>query len=713
MGRQVREEHLPDGHPCKRCGQSAYSHRVSHQSKGDPCEVCGLPEFCHRPREYRGGRGPDIFAGIDGEGQGRNPHRYNFLACRTEDGSRSWWVENQEGLNTERCLDFIVNLPEHVNVFAYAFNYDLTKILQDCDDRTLWYLFRPEQRIRGGSRVRGPRPVYWRGFYLNLQASKFSVKKNGRTRIIWDVFKFFQSKFVGALEDWKVGSPELWERMQKMKDKRSEFDKVPFGKVKEYCLEECQCMGQLARKLVNAHEAAGLHLKTFYGAGSSASAMLTKMGVKEKITPPPKELERPIAQAFFGGRFENSIVGAVPGTVYNYDISSAYPYQLCFLPCLLHGKWYHTKKRADLETARTALVHYRISTSASRWCPFPFRDKKGSICYPAQSGGGWVWLDEYLAGERIFKATEFREAYVYHTDCDCQPFEQIPKYYLERLRIGKEGPGIVLKLGMNSCYGKLAQSIGQGQFNCWIWAGLITSGCRAQILDMLAIHEYPANLLMVATDGIYTREKLTPPAPRDTGTDVEVIDQSNGKKVRKPLGGWEETIHEQGVFVARPGIYFPLNPSQKQIKKIRGRGIGKSVVLEQWRTIIECWDKHRDTQKVHLTELSRFSGAKSSIHRRIVGKEEVFKRADGTGSIEGHSMPSYGEWLLRPVDMTFNPMPKRESINPDNTLKLRRLNYFDESVPYKKSMNSEDAKILRLLTQELLEQPDCDHTEYQ
>ena len=661
---------------------------------------------------------------MDGEGQGRNPHRYIFLACVTEDGKRAWWIENQFGLRTEQCLDFLVNLPDHIDTFAYGFNYDLTKILQDCDDRTLYYLFRPELRLRGGARVRGPRPVYWKGFYLNLQASKFSIRRGKRTRIIWDVVKFFQSKFVNALEDWKVGNPELWERMQAMKDKRAIFDKVPFHKVKDYCREECMCMGQLARKLVNAHEAAGLHLKSFYGAGSSAAAMLTKMGVKDKIVPPPKELERPIAQAFFGGRFENSIVGEVTGTVYNYDISSAYPYQLCFLPCLLHGKWYRTNRRKDLETARTALVHYRISTSASRWAPFPFRSKDGSICYPAQSGGGWVWLDEYLAGERLYKATEFVEAYCYETDCDCQPFADIPKYYLERLRIGKEGPGIVLKLGMNSCYGKLAQSIGRGQFNCWVWAGLITSGTRAQILDMLALHEYPANLLMVATDGIYTREKIVTPVPRDTGTDVAVVDQSSGKTVRKPLGGWEETIHDQGVFVARPGIYFPLNirswdeeKRKKELKKIRGRGIGKSVVLEQWETIIDCWRKHRDTQPVHLKKLSRFCGAKSSIGRRMVDGKEVFRRADGQSQQllfnEEHQAPHYGEWIERPVDMTFNPMPKRERINPDNTLSLRRLSYSKESTPYKKSMLSEDTKLLRLLSQELIEQPDVDHTEYQ
>jgi hypothetical protein len=46
-------------------------------------------------------------------------------------------------------------------------------------------------------------------------------------------------------------------------------------------------MAELARKLTEAHQAAGLKLKSYYGAGSSAAAMLSKMGILQKIVKPP------------------------------------------------------------------------------------------------------------------------------------------------------------------------------------------------------------------------------------------------------------------------------------------------------------------------------------------------------------------------------------------------------------------------------------------
>lgn len=716
----VFSEHMPQGHPCGRCGRSAYAHRVYHRPKGDPCKVCRLPPSCHRVRTYTE-RPPasDVYIGLDGEGHGKKHHKYVMLGAATETGDRSWYVQDPNGLSTKRCLDFLINLPTNHHAYSYAFNYDITKIIQDLDDRSIWYLMRPEKRQRPGSNMVGPRPVYWEGYYLNLQGSKFTVKRNGRTRIVWDIFRFFQGKFVAAIKDWKVGNAELWERMSEMKDQRGDFDRLwvtPDGprKIREYMTEECVCMAQLARRLVTAHEAVGLTLKAFYGAGSSATAMLKKMGIKEKILEPPKEVQIPISMAFFGGRFENSVVGSMRGVIHNKDISSAYPYQLCFLPCLLHGKWTHTKRRNDIEGSTTALVRYAFNSSAKHWAPFPFRDKGGTICFPAVSGGGWIWRDEYVAGERIFPAsTKFLEAYLYHTDCDCRPFEKIAEYYLERLRIGKEGPGIVLKLGMNSCYGKLAQSVGRGLFNSWIWAGLITSGTRAQILDLLALHKDPANLLMIATDGIYTREEFDAPKPRNTGTDIVVTDGSTGKQVRKPLGGWESDRHDSGVFVARPGIYFPLNPTTDQIKKVRARGIGKKSVLENWRKIVAGWNKNRDTKPLRLDSLSRFCGAKSSIHRRVVDGKEIYHRADGRDSTPEHEMPSYGNWIKRPVDMTFNPMPKRECINSDGTLRLRRLPKDLVSIPYKKANLSEEAIQLKAMLLELMEQPDADHAEYE
>jgi hypothetical protein len=739
------------------------------------------------------------FIGIDGEGQtaGRTAnhmgdHRYVFLAAGTESGEH-WHIENDQGLDTESCLDFLLHVvpSEDTLLFAYSFGYDLTKILADMPDEKLYSLFRPDERqqkvTRYGKEHTEPAPILWRGYTLNLQGSRFSVSRrdvrHGREIVLWDIFKFYQSKFVSALRDWVVGNEPnnpakyvkhipgrwacdvcgelkditfslsgivkeglstacvtcsvkilpLWERMQLMKEFRGAFDRLPKEQVAKYCFEECTCMAQLARKLVRAHEDAGLVLKNFYGAGSSASAMLSAMNIKDQIRPAPPDMHQALARSFFGGRFENSVIGAIEGTVYNYDISSAYPYQITFLPCLMHGVWEHTRLRADIMNGRTAFVHYALGSAPTdpryeNWGPFPFRTGDGSICFPIESGGGWVGREEFLAGERLFPHVYFVEAWVYKCDCDCQPFKRIPEFYKQRIRLGKEGPGIVMKLGYNACYGKLAQSVGGATFSSWIWASLITSGTRAQILDFLGLHGDWSNLLMIATDGVYTRERIEAPLPRDTNT-WEAIGP-DGKIAKKPLGGWEEKKIDKGVFCARPGIYFPMNPTEKELKDVRGRGVGKGVVLENWRKIVDHWETyHLDPQPGYpfgmpciVSNVVRFCGAKSSVSRSVrdVTADGAitwsYGRANGTGACAagcahagcGH-VPSYGQWIVRPVEMGFHPKPKRESLNRDGlTLKIRRFGMHQTSAAYKKAIVSQEAAELIAAKEELLEQPDAD-----
>jgi hypothetical protein len=333
-------------------------------------------------------------------------------------------------------------------------------------------------------------------------------------------------------------------------------------------------------------------------------------------------------------------------------------------------------------------------------------------------------LDEYLAGERIFSHVQFQEAWVYGANCDCKPFGQIPEYYNLRLKIGKEGAGLVIKLGMNSCYGKLAQSIGNAMFNSWIWAGMITSRCRAQILGMLGLHKDMSNMLMVATDGIVTREKLIPPVPLNTNTNYEVADeQKDGtiRMIRKPLGGWEPKNSDKGMFIARPGIYFPLDPTEEEIASIRARGVGRGVVLESWKTIVDAWGTKGVEGVARVANVSRFCGAKTSIsYAPSQWNVNPYKRANGLPvrlNKDGHNVtPSYGQWVSREVALSFNPMPKRQRVNPDGkTLELRRFPKTQTSMPYRRAemMDNAEAAELIMAALEESEQPECDLIDYE
>jgi DNA polymerase family B len=755
----VRPEHLPKGDPCSWCKQPASNHRVSHIPFGDPCVSCRLPAENHRireqvskPRRKRNQiipnlvveKGPGkrfttgntdgvLYIGLDGEGIHRRDHCYIYMGASSEDGKTTWGLESPSwrpawsedagqyiskvrGLDTVSCLEFVLDLPPKARVFSYAFNYDLTKMLTDVDNQKLYRLFRPKLRPRKADlKHLGPEPVLWGDYDLNLQGTKFTVRhpKTGRKCTVWDIFKFYGVAFVQALKDWKVGNPELYKRMGGMKSKRDVLDTIDPDRITAYCLEECACMAQMAHKLDDAHEEGlGVKLKAYYGAGSSATALLNKMGIRQEIVQPRPEMAHAVSSAFFGGRFETSIVGAIRERVYNYDISSAYPYQTCFLPCLGHGTWRLSQSRDEAKNAKAALIHYgmrKTKFANKSWGPFPFREADGSICFPTVSGGGWVYKDEYFAGEKLFpKQVTFKEAWIYETGCVCRPFASVPAYYLLRIQIGKEGAGLTIKLAMNSIYGKLAQSVGNAPFNCWVWAGMITSGCRAQALETMALHKDLSNLLMIATDGIYTREKLVTPKPRDTNTWVTINDK--GVDTQKPLGGWEEKVIDKGLFIARSGVYLPLNPTEEEIKDVRGRGIGKKVLYDNWEKILNSYEKHGLKEPVQVANVPRFCGAKTSISQSGPQGRYEYTRASHR---YGTQLPSYGQWVMRTVELDFDQMPKRSGVNKDNTLVLRALSQKRESLPYRSAvrMLNKTAKDLIRAELELSEQPTYDFHE--
>jgi hypothetical protein len=344
------------------------------------------------------------------------------------------------------------------------------------------------------------------------------------------------------------------------------------------------------------------------------------------------------------------------------------------------------------------LVRYSLpDTGCASWGPFPFRLDDGSIAFPRASGGGWIWSAEYLAGKKLFPSVKFREAWIYKTSCKHRPFADIPRFYLERLRLGKDGPGLVLKLAMNSIYGKTAQSIGDNPpFQSWVWAGMITSGTRAQLLELMGQHRSLDNVIMVATDGLYSTEKIRTPRPRNTGT-FRAVDK-DGKK--KPLGGWEMKVVDRGMFAARPGIYFPLAPTEADVSQVRARGIGRAAMFSQWEKAVEAW--RAGASSVVLANVTRFHGAKHTISRAGKPGAFTYKRS-----------PQHGQWSTRPIEMTFNPLPKRARALKDGRLVLRRFSGF-ESVPYDPAVLSLEALELKLAMIEMSEQPDGDDlTDYE
>jgi hypothetical protein len=614
-------------------------------------------------------------------------HLYTSISWRDVNG-RGRTIANRDGLSTLECFEFIIGIPPEAKIMAYGFGYDLTKILEDMTDDDLYKLSHPHTRkamVKGRERYL---PIYWRGYFVDLFNTRFRIAKArqgrdgdlipDRWRTVFDISKFYQCPFVTACERWEIGTKEERTEMRRMKDDRRNLASYSSEQILDYNSKECVWGAILAQKLDDAHLDIGIKLGSqYYGAGSTAKALMKKWVVRAYVPGQgdnpelPKEVELAAAYAFFGGRFEIARRGAVKQPVFDLDIASAYPYQIAFLPCLLCGKWTLTRDVERVKEAQAAIVRYSLAPLKGArpvWGPFPFRDKDGTIPFPVESDGGWVYKDEFLAGARIFPNVVFHEAWVYETRCKHTPFDKIPSIYLERLRIGKEAAGIVLKLGINAVAGSIMQTVGERKYYCSVWAGMITSGTRAQNLELMGRYERLEDLIMIATDGQWGLKCPDLPQPRETGTDIPVIDKTTGKAIRKPLGSWEKEVFPEGVFMARPGIYFPLGiKDEKGMKDLKARGIGTRTLYEHREELMRWYTEKGGfpyqiydedpfrviSEKAKPKGIERFIGLRGGILTMQVSAET------GHQDWIAHRRSVYGLWSLQRRQISFESRPKR------------------------------------------------------
>jgi len=559
---------------------------------------------------------PECFwIGLDGEGFGREPHRYTLLAWSDATGERSAHIQEARGLSTWRCLQFILSIPSEARIAGFYLHYDWTMILGDLANSVLHSLFRPELRARPKAEGGGFSPVRWRHYKLDYLARRMRVWRGKQCRDVWDLGSFYQCSFVEALKRWDIGTAEERERIEKMKQKRGTFTRADTVKVREYCLTECRLLAVAAERLMVAHENVGLPLRSFHGPGSSAGVALKRWGIKKKRGEIPIAVADAAMRAYFGGRFE---IGRNGKQVWGvaYDLISAYPAGTVDLPCLEHARWEWTAKESTALEAEQACVRFSLEPTRNRraWGPLPIRLGNGNIVFPRSGASGWTWLEEYRAA-RAWSQVRFRGAWVLRRACRCKPFAGMRELFDRRAEVGrKSGEGLTLKLCVNSVPGKLAQNAGDAPYKSRIWAGMITSDTRARILRVLAKHD--AHVLAIATDGI-------------------LADRDLGLECGEGLGDWERSEFSNLVLV-RPGIYWTDGET-------KARGLPRKSVKRERKKILRAIE--RGATECKLKPIQQFGGVKAAVY---VTREGQYHRAH-----------RFGEWFMRMARIGLEPGPKR------------------------------------------------------
>lgn len=575
------------------------------------CEGCGTPfqaktvrakrckKNCGRVRSSESANGARTrkrqvtqFIGVDGEGVTREDgtHDYVLLSVGNEslyrpDGGRLTWRE---------IFPFLWGqFTENPNAafVGYYLGYDFTQWLRGLPESRARLLFTKagiasrSRKDSGGNPM--PFPVHvgeweWEIEMLGLKrflirpglghAPHPKLKNNHPWMAICDVGSFFQQSFLKTIKEWAgtdTVSDTEYAIIAEGKQMRATavFDKAMI----RYNILENEILARIMPALNTGFQGVGIALnrKQWFGPGQAAQGWLRLIGaptaeeVKEAVPVFARDAGR---MSYYGGWFEIFRHGTVPGTTYEYDINSAYPYVISELPCLLHGEWSHVDVPVPVELAPRAgtlrVLHGHAKGSNGYIGTLPHRTAKGSVLRPLETSG-WYWEHEVNAAKTAGLVDEFLvDEYVQYEKCGCPPpLRAIADLYLERLTVGKNTPhGKAFKLIYNSAYGKMAQSIGSPKFANPIYASLITAGCRTMILDAIATHPVGAeDVMMIATDGIYFRSPHT--ALKLSGSE---------------LGAWDGSTKEN-LTLFMPGLYWD-DESRKRVKegadaKLKSRGV--------------------------------------------------------------------------------------------------------------------------------------------
>lgn len=542
------------------------------------------------------------FGTVDGEG-GNLPDasalfgdKHEYLFLRADE----FELGDGRPLDHRKCFDFLSRLPNNRIWSGYFFDYDVTMMCKSLPEERARRLFDPTLRMNPATRNMNEGHGYpyghievegrWEISYLPRK--EFKVREVGMEHFttISDTGSFFQTSFVRTLDKWNIGTEEQREHIAREKAMRSQFTELT-EETKQYNQLECELHNQLMEQFRAVCMEVGYVPRHWQGPGNLAGAMLAKHGIpKHKDIPIMSNWKfRELANAaFYGGRAETTVVGHVPGPIYQWDINGAYVDALRYLPCLIHGSWRYLRSRPATSAIWVGLVRFGHNGGRLLY-NLPVRKQDGNIFFP-RFGSGHYWSWELEAAEKAGTSFEFVEGWVYEKHCDCHPFDWIDAYYLERLRLGKSGKGIVLKLGGNSIYGKIAQSIGSAPWANPVWAGLITAYCRAKIIR--AYMGNPNDVLMIMTDGLFLRHQP-------------------GLSVSTALGDWELKIHEH-LFVVQPGIYFLPDSI-----KTRGVPMGRIYdVQDEFRERFEQFSRTLELPAPVSVPVTNFITMRQALARR-------------------------------------------------------------------------------------------------
>lgn len=452
------------------------------------------------------------------------------LDTETQDGRAILLCTDSECLKVRTFGDVARFLLARPGSYA-AFNMDydaraIIKLLPRALWKRLHILNHAKVKVRGVGEIN----------LTYYKRKEFALAQGKNRTAVYDVWQYYQSGSLEATATKVLGFAEGKRKLPKSwLPKMGWALKAHPHKVGEYCRRDSELAVRLMDRVRTQFETLGLNFSRPLSPASMASRYFGPR-IRFKLE---RWVNNIFRECYNGGRIECFKRGAFTGTLYGYDINSAYPWALSRLPNPTGGQFLHVGPRANRGVTYGAYrVKIDIPPDSMPFGPVPWESKRGLI-YP--TGRFTRWIDritlDYLRGfDSIDVGILDAHELIGHSK---EPlFPDLETLYRER----KLRPDISLaiKIVLNGLYGKMAQAVPiygttrtlggnelfyEGTFRAkrdryasythFGIASAVTSMVRNRLHATMLLK--PESIIMAATDGLLTSVKLPIPEGKNLG----------------------------------------------------------------------------------------------------------------------------------------------------------------------------------------------------
>lgn len=299
--------------------------------------------------------------------------------------------------------------------------------------------------------------------YIDGKLLEFE-SKNGHKISHYDIGNIVRGSLDNCAKEWL--REEKVESIDASKFHDPEYRQKHEQEIRHYAKVDAQLTRRLAEVVTEKAESLDIPMGRPVSTGYMASEFARER-LSEKPGRGPSWVQQMAWNSYAGGRFEVYERGDV-GEVAGPDINSAYPWVLSELPDPGSLRWkppYANPSYEDCKEADYGFVKATVTTVDNARI-MPFAEKiDNKVCYPSLENHTLTVIlpvFEHAVESGLLEDFEIHQlAHGYETKNTIYPFDFLKEIYDERKRLeanGKELAGLMLKIAMNSLYGKTAQT---------------------------------------------------------------------------------------------------------------------------------------------------------------------------------------------------------------------------------------------------------------